>query len=296
MRASSIIAAVSVSASVLGVACATPGDAAPAATLVASEPLAPTAIAATPAPTDEPHEEPRADEPSVATSTPRSLSPGAASNTSAPPAIGMPFAIEDLTDDPVNPFGVVRWSLDRAHTGHSGIDLLIDFGAEFVAVGDGEIVAVKPSPDPRPGLEIVLLLDDGASTRPGEGWAFIYEHVELLNGIAAGTRVLRGQPLGVSPLTRDVGNHHLQITYLFNDYELSRDHRCLLDSLAPRTVPAWKSRWSASAPASRSTALGSTTSARAATRSAPCSTRRASPTARASATRPAPTSATNRRD
>ena len=233
MRASSIIAAVSVSASVLGVACATPGDAAPAATLVASEPLAPTAIAATPAPTDEPHEEPRADEPSVATSTPRSLSPGAASNTSAPPAIGMPFAIEDLTDDPVNPFGVVRWSLDRAHTGHSGIDLLIDFGAEFVAVGDGEIVAVKPSPGPRPGLEIVLLLDDGASTRPGEGWAFIYEHVELLNGIAAGTRVLRGQPLGVSPLTRDVGNHHLQITYLFNDYELSRDHRCWLDSLAP---------------------------------------------------------------
>lgn len=234
MRASPISALIAASAFVFGVACNAAADAPPPSNVIPHEPTGAAADAA--APSDViPHEPTGA-----ATTAPLSEAATEVSGdgfggatVGEPPSIGMPFAIEELLDEAINPFGVVRWSHDRALFGHSGIDLSLRFGAELVAVGGGEVVAIKPSPDPRPGLEIVLLLDDGAQARAGEGWAFIYEHVDLLDGIAAGTRVVRGQPLGVSPLRPEIGNHHLQITYIFTGYEFSRDHRCWLDQLTP---------------------------------------------------------------
>lgn len=236
MRPPSILAAIAVSvlALVLGVACSPGADAAPpAATVTSGATPAASSTTAPATPTSKPGEVERTDAQASATHEAGDSTPFGGASAGEPPAIGMPFAIGDLLDEAINPFGVVRWSFDRTAYGHSGIDLSLRFGAELVAVGDGEIVAIKPSPDPRPGLEIVLLLDGGAPAPAGEGWAFIYEHVELLDGIAAGTRVVSGQPLGTSPLTPQIGNHHVQITYLFNGYEFSRNHTCWLDQLAP---------------------------------------------------------------
>ena len=90
----------------------------------------------------------------------------------------------------INPFGVVRWSLDQGELGHSGIDLDLPAGAEILAVGDGVVVTLSAATDQRPGDLIILLLDSSTGTSEGEGWAFLYEHVLPAEGVQPGARVL----------------------------------------------------------------------------------------------------------
>ena len=66
--------------------------------------------------------------------------------------------------------------------------------------------------------------------RAGEGWAFLYEHINLSDGIGAGDSVSRGQAIGTSAIT--VGTNHMALEYLFNGYAYTRDHQCWVGHLA----------------------------------------------------------------
>jgi len=93
----------------------------------------------------------------------------------------------------VNPFGVVRWSLDRPEVGHPGIDIPVDEGTPFVAAGDGSILSIEPATDGLPGDDVQILLSPGAIE--GTGWVFEYEHVTLEAPLSVGSQVSRGQTL-----------------------------------------------------------------------------------------------------
>ena len=53
----------------------------------------------------------------------------------------------------IDPFGVVRWSLDRSDVGHPGIDLTVGLGTPVYAVSDGEIVSSNVASDGRGGIK-----------------------------------------------------------------------------------------------------------------------------------------------
>ena len=67
-----------------------------------------------------------------------------------------------------------------------------------------------------------IIITDG--DRPGEGWAFLYEHITLDRGVNVGDAVTAGQRIGVSAIT--VGANHMALEYLFNDFQFTKDHRC----------------------------------------------------------------------
>ena len=94
---------------------------------------------------------------------------------------------------------------------------------------DGVVLTVPPSVDHRPGSVVTLLLD--GVWPEGEGWAFLYEHVDLIEGLAEGSRVSRGQEIARSPLSPREANNHLQLTYLFESKTFSREHTCWVDHL-----------------------------------------------------------------
>ncbi|MFQ6011862.1 MAG: peptidoglycan DD-metalloendopeptidase family protein [Nitrososphaerales archaeon] len=129
----------------------------------------------------------------------------------------------------ISPFGVVRKSLDRPEYGHSGIDIPSPTDSLIMAVADGVILGNELANDGRPGYNVKLLLSEGV--REGEGWIFIYEHIELQPGITLGTEVQKGQPIARNSLIRS--NNHLQLSYFFNDYKFSRNHTCWVDQLDP---------------------------------------------------------------
>ena len=54
---------------------------------------------------------------------------------------------------------------------------------------------------------------------------------ELTSGITEGSTVTRGQLIARNGLTTDRRNNHLQLSYMFNDYTLFRDHRCWVEHL-----------------------------------------------------------------
>ena len=105
---------------------------------------------------------------------------------SLPTGLTMPVRVGDINLRAViNPFGVVRSSLDLGALGHPGIDIPLNTGAPVFAVGSGSIVSVRPSIDFRPGSLVKILL--AADSTPGSGWIFLYEHVTLLGGLGVGS-------------------------------------------------------------------------------------------------------------
>ena len=140
----------------------------------------------------------------------------------------LPFRIEDVGggNEFISPFGIVRHSRDAGH-GHGGIDIPLNERAPIYAVADGTILSAEESSDGAGGSDVLLLLSGSG----GEGWGFLYEHVTLEPGIAVGSAVTRGQLIARNGLTTNRRNSHLQLTYLFNDYQFSRDHTCWVNQL-----------------------------------------------------------------
>ena len=154
-------------------------------------------------------------------------------NPDAPVAdLALPFALGDVSIDGgefVSPFGLVRKSQDRAEIGHGGIDIPLTFEAPIYAVAAGTIVSVEPSVDFRPGSVVSLLIQPGS--RDGEGWLFLYEHIDMEPGIQAGFTVARGQLIARNAVATGVSNNHLELTDSFNEYRFYRDKTCWVDRL-----------------------------------------------------------------
>ena len=153
-----------------------------------------------------------------------------AADTTTPTGLALPVAVGQIIEGAiVNPFGVVRSSLDRADTGHSGIDLVLATGAPLFAVADGVIISVAAATDGFPGQLVRILIGSDAGT--GEGWMFLYEHVQLTQGLGVGSTVLRGQQIAENPLDGASRSNHLELFWGFNDFQFNRDQSCWVDQL-----------------------------------------------------------------
>ncbi len=166
---------------------------------------------------------------------------------SPPSGLALPFAIEQIRagDTSVNPFGLVRFSLDRPEYGHSGIDIPLGRGAVIFAVADGQIVKAQPADDGRPGQYVTLRITK--PQRAGEAWIFVYEHVILDPGLTTGSLVKRGRRLGLTALETSY-NNHFQLSYAFHAFDYMRNHTCWVDRLTPdtaRSLRTWFSGLSA---------------------------------------------------
>ena len=123
----------------------------------------------------------------------------------------------------VNPFGIVRWSLDRSDVGHPGIDIPVDEGTPFVAVGDGRIVSIEAATDGLPGDAVKVLLSPGATE--GTGWGFLYEHVNPAPSLSVGSQVSRGQTIATSATSAAFTNH-FELSDLFNGFRFHQNQTC----------------------------------------------------------------------
>ena len=140
----------------------------------------------------------------------------------------------------VNPFGVVRSSLDLVELGHSGIDLVSARGTAIYAVGDGVIVSADAATDGFPGDAVRLLLSTDAPQ--GEGWVFLYEHISLSAGLEVGSTVTRGEQIATNPL--EIGrSNHLELAWVFNNFLFHRDQRCWVVQLGPTERTALEERF-----------------------------------------------------
>ena len=159
-----------------------------------------------------------------------------ASDTLPPVDLALPVPAAALLEGAiVNPFGVVRSSLDLDVLGHSGIDLVSAQGTAIHAVGDGVIVSVDAAADGFPGHAVRLLLSTDAPD--GEGWVFLYEHISFLAGLDVGSTVTRGEQIATNPL--EIGrSNHLELTWVFNNFLFHRNQTCWVSQLeaAERTA------------------------------------------------------------
>ena len=152
------------------------------------------------------------------------------SDNSPPIDLALPFAIENFVgkgQDFASPFGIIRKAADQG-LGHGGIDMPLVKGDEIFAPGSGEILSVEFAEDNRGGDSVVILLKE--SSFAGEGWIFIFEHITLRVGLGVGSKVSRGERIGVSAIVTRA-NNHMQLTYAFNNYLYYRDSRCWVDHL-----------------------------------------------------------------
>ena len=142
----------------------------------------------------------------------------------------LPFRIEDVSggNEFISPFGIIRHARDAGH-GHGGIDFPLSQDAPISAVADGTIWSAEESSDGAGGSDVMLLIFGS----DGEGWGFLYEHIELGSGVSIGSTVAKGQVIGRNGLTTVHRNNHLQLTYIFNEYRFYRDQRCWVDHLDP---------------------------------------------------------------
>ncbi len=141
--------------------------------------------------------------------------------TGPPTDLALPFDVENMFGGNkfVSPFGLIRHNRDKGH-GHAGIDIPLSQGDSIYAVSDGEIIRNEPASD-GPGNTIVLLI---IKDREGEGWAFLYEHINLNLGIDVGSQTSKGQSIGYSALVK--GNNHLGLVYYFNDFQYTKEPKC----------------------------------------------------------------------
>ena len=151
------------------------------------------------------------------------------SSNDPPNDLALAFNVEDLIEGNIfiSPFGIIRHDRDKG-MGHGGIDIPLASGNPIYAVADSKIIHYEYNEDNRGGNDVHLLLKEGV--RSGEGWAFLIEHLILEENLGVGSTVLRGQKIGESAITQ--GSNHFQFTYLFNNYEYSRDSRCWIDHLS----------------------------------------------------------------
>ena len=159
------------------------------------------------------------------------VAPGATPVSAAaiPSALALPMRVGDINlRGVINPFGVVRSSLNLGSIGHSGIDIPLNTGAPLFAVGAGTIISVAPSGSSRPGSLVKVLL--AADATPGRGWVLLYEHVTLLGGLGVGSAVTRGQQIATNPLNPAFTNH-LELAHTFNNYEFHENQTCWMDQL-----------------------------------------------------------------
>ena len=158
-----------------------------------------------------------------------------------PVNLALPVRAEALLEGAiVNPFGVVRSSLNLVEFGHSGIDLVSAEGTAINAVGDGVIVTVDAATDGFPGDAVRLLLSTNAPA--GEGWVFLYEHISLSAGLGVGSTVERGQQIATNPLEISRSNH-LELAWVFNNFLFHRDQSCWVIHLDPTERTALEERF-----------------------------------------------------
>ena len=154
-----------------------------------------------------------------------------APDTTTPTGLALPVDVSQIIEGAiVNPFGVVRSSLDNTAAGHPGIDLVSAMGSPLFAVADGVIVSVVPATDGFPGHLVRIVIGSDAGT--GEGWLFLYGHVQLTAGLGVGSAVTRGQRIGDNSLEGERTSNHLELSWGFNSFQFLRDQRCWVDLLA----------------------------------------------------------------
>ena len=150
-------------------------------------------------------------------------------SSTSPSNLALPVALSGINlRGVINPFGVVRSSLDRQSVGHPGIDIPSNTGASLFAVADGVIVSAAAMNDGLPGSAVRLLIAEGAT--PGTGWAFLYEHVTLAAGLGVDSRVTRGQLLATNAQDPAFTNH-LELSWVFNDYTFAGSQTCWVPQL-----------------------------------------------------------------
>ena len=157
-------------------------------------------------------------------------SSGSAATPDVPPSnLGLPVDVAQIVlVGVINPFGVVRSSLDQGLVGHPGIDLPSNTGAPIFGVADGEIMMLELETDGMPGSEIWLLI--AAASSPRTGWIFLYEHVDPLSGLAVGSTVVKGQQIGTNPQNPAFTNH-LELSFVFNEQGFRQSQTCWVDQL-----------------------------------------------------------------
>ncbi len=164
------------------------------------------------------------------------------SDTTKPPAgLYLPFNISDINEQQgvVNPLGVVRFSQDQPEYGHSGIDIPLNQGAPITAVSSGTIVAIKSSGDQWGGQDIVQLL---TPTSPGEGWAYLYEHVIPSPSLKVGDEVKTGDIIATKAAPPSF-TAHFQLSYVFNNYEFNQGMECWVELLKPTSKEQLLTWW-----------------------------------------------------
>lgn len=156
----------------------------------------------------------------------------------------LPFDAEDMGrgNGFVSPFGLIRHERDKGH-GHAGIDIPLSKGDEIYAVAKGRIMINEPATDGGQGdsfegNNVVLLI---AEYGKGEGWGFLYEHIDLNPGINVDSAVSRGQLIGTSALTN--GNNHLGLVYYFNDFKYTREPKCWVENLNGEDKQKLLAKW-----------------------------------------------------
>lgn len=163
----------------------------------------------------------------------------------APLNLALPFDVEDAGggNEFFTPFGLIRHERDKGY-GHAGIDIPLSRDDEIYAVSDGKIVANYPATDGGEGNNfegnnVVLLITEGY--RQGEGWGFLYEHIDLISGINVGSVVSKGQLIGASALAN--GNNHLGLVYYFNNFKYVKDPRCWIEHLNSEDKQRLLAKW-----------------------------------------------------
>ena len=166
--------------------------------------------------------------PSAVTSGPTASATHATSAT-PPSNLANPVDVSGISlRGVINPFGVVRSSLDEGAVGHPGIDLPSNTGASIYAVADGRIVSIAPVSDNLPGFAVKLLIAEGSSA--GTGWVFLYEHVDLVAGLGLDSTVAAGQAIATNSLDPAFANH-LELSWAFNNYQFSSNQTCWVSQL-----------------------------------------------------------------
>lgn len=154
--------------------------------------------------------------------------------------LSLPFDFVDIDEGSgvINPIGVVRFSMDRADSGHSGLDVPLFEGANITAVGNGPIVQIDTAGDPWGGKKIVQLLQH---TSDGEGWVFVYEHVTPLPQLKVGENIQTGDVIAQKSAPEGF-TAHFQLSHAFNDFNYLRGVLCWPEFLAATEQDAL-SRW-----------------------------------------------------
>lgn len=144
----------------------------------------------------------------------------------------------------INPFGIVRSSLDEGRVGHPGIDLPQNTGAPIFAVAGGQVVSVTPATDGLPGFALKLLIAAGADS--GTGWVFLYGHVVPLAPLGVGSAVTAGQRIATNAQDPAFTNH-LELAWAFNGFQFHSNQTCWVPQLESgarsRFTAAFNTMW-----------------------------------------------------